>query len=239
MRQNSAFHEKALAQLLATAGVEDGASFESWSVEKKRAFLDKELQSPRPFLAPGMSAGAEADTVLASHRVLADHRAKYGNAGLGALIVSMTRRVEDLFIVYLISREAGLAEWTDEGLRCPLPVTPLFETMDDLEAGPGIVEEFLAHPVTKRSIKAQADPSLQMMVGYSDSNKDCGIFASQWALHRAQSELSETTMKHGVKPIFFHGRGGTVGRGAGPTHFFMEALAHRLAAGSPAHDGAR
>lgn len=224
VRQNSAFHEKALSQLLDTAGVEDGASFAAWPVERKRAFLEKELASPRPFLAPGMSAGPEADTVLACHRVIAAHRAQYGDAGLGALIVSMTRRVEDLFIVYLLAREAGLAEWTPEGLRCPLPVTPLFETMGDLEAGPGIVTEFLAHPVTKRSIAAQAEPSLQMMVGYSDSNKDCGIFASQWALHRAQSELAETSLAHGARPVFFHGRGGTVGRGAGPTHFFMEAL---------------
>lgn len=224
IRQNSAFHEKAVAQLLATAGVQDGASFVDWSVERKRAFLDQELLSPRPFLAPGMSAGPEADTVLACYRVVAEHRAKHGNAGLGALIVSMTRRVEDLFIVYLLAREAGLAEWTEEGLRCPLPVTPLFETMDDLEAGPGIVAEFLAHPVTKRSVATLKKASLQMMVGYSDSNKDCGIFASQWALHRAQSELSQTTLNLGIQPVFFHGRGGTVGRGAGPTHFFMEAL---------------
>lgn len=222
VRQNSAFHEKALAQLLVTAGVPDAENFPQWSVEKKRELLERELASPRPFLAPGMSAGKEAETVLECHRVLARHRDRHGNAGLGALIVSMTRSVEDLLIVYLLAREAGLAEWTPEGLRCPLPVTPLFETMADLEAGPGIVEEFLAHPVTKRSLGDK--PSLQMMVGYSDSNKDCGIFASQWALHRAQTELSRVTLQRGVKPVFFHGRGGTVGRGAGPTHWFMEAL---------------
>ena len=224
IRQNSAFHEKALAQLLATAGVADGADFANWSTEKKRTFLEKELRSPRPFLAPGMSAGPEADTVIECHRVLAEHRARHGTAGLGALIVSMTRSVEDLFSVYLLAREAGLAEWTDGGLLCPLSVTPLFETMADLEAGPGIVKEFLAHPVTQRSVNAAGTPSLQMMVGYSDSNKDCGIFASQWALHRAQSELAQVTLEHGAQPVFFHGRGGTVGRGAGPTHFFMEAL---------------
>jgi phosphoenolpyruvate carboxylase len=222
IRQNSAFHEKALAQLLHAAGVPGGASFGDWSVAAKRELLERELVSPRPFLAPGMSAGAEADTVLACHRVLAEHRAKHGNAGLGALIVSMTRRVEDLLIVYLLAREAGLMEFGSAGLACPLPVTPLFETMADLEAGPAIVSEFLSHPVTQRS--AGTEPSLQMMVGYSDSNKDCGILASQWALHRAQGELSQVTLSHGVRPVFFHGRGGTVGRGAGPTHWFMEAL---------------
>jgi phosphoenolpyruvate carboxylase len=229
VRQNSAFHEKALDQLLRAAGLLDSGSFIDWSVEKKRALLDRELASPRPFLSPGISAGPEADTVLACHRVLADHRAHFGNAGLGSLIVSMTRRVEDLLIVYLLAREAGLMEWTAEGLVCPLPVVPLFETMGDLEAGPGIVESFLSHPVTQRSLKAQSNggtPVFQTMVGYSDSNKDCGIVASQCALHRAQRELSETIQRHGVRPIFFHGRGGTVGRGAGPTHWFMEALPH-------------
>ncbi len=229
VRQNSAFHEKALDQLLRAAGLLDSGSFVDWSVEEKRALLDRELASPRPFLSPGISAGPEADTVLACHRVLADHRKQFGNSGLGSLIVSMTRRVEDLLIVYLLAREAGLMEWTSEGLVCPLPVVPLFETMGDLEAGPGIVESFLSHPVTQRSLAFQTkdgQPVFQVMVGYSDSNKDCGIVASQCALHRGQSELAETIRRHGARPIFFHGRGGTVGRGAGPTHWFMEALPH-------------
>ncbi len=234
VRQNSAFHEKALSQLLAAAGLSQGLSFEDWAVEDKRALLDRELESPRPFLSPGMSAGPEADTVLACYRVLATHRARYGNAGLGALIVSMTRRVEDLLIVYLLAREAGLMEWTEAGLICPLPVTPLFETMADLEAGPDIVEAFLSHPLTKRSLavqKADGEAAFQMMVGYSDSNKDCGILASQWALHRGQTELATVVKAHGVRPVFFHGRGGTVGRGAGPTHWFMEALPHESLGG--------
>jgi phosphoenolpyruvate carboxylase len=229
VRQNSAFHEKALDQLLRAAGLLDGGSFIDWPIEKKRALLDRELISPRPFLAPGISAGPEADTVLDCYRVLADHRAKYGNAGLGSLIISMTRSVEDMLVVFLLAREAGLMTWSEEGLVCPLPVVPLFETMGDLEAGPGIVEAFLSHPVAKRSLLAQSKggtPIFQMMVGYSDSNKDCGIVASQCALHRAQRELSSTIQSHGVRPIFFHGRGGTVGRGAGPTHWFMEALPH-------------
>lgn len=223
IRQNSAFHEKALEQLMQTAGLLGDRPLSEWPLAEKRAFLEKELLSPRPFLAPGMVAGPEADTVLACYRVVATHLTKYGAAGLGALIVSMTKNVEDLLTVYILAREAGLTEWSEKGLSCPLPVTPLFETMDDLEAGPGIVEEFLSHPVTKRSLLGKK-PTFQMMVGYSDSNKDCGILASQWALHRAQTELAATCEKHGVKAVFFHGRGGTVGRGAGPTHWFMEAL---------------
>jgi phosphoenolpyruvate carboxylase len=223
VRQNSAFHEKALEQLLKAAGLLGDKPLSQWTLAEKRVLLERELSSPRPFLAAGMSAGPEADTVLACNRVLAAHIAQHGTAGLGALIVSMTRNVEDLLTVYVLAREAGLMTWSDGGLRCPLPVTPLFETMTDLEAGPGIVDEFLQHPVTQLSLRA-GKAAFQMMVGYSDSNKDCGILASQWALHRAQAALSATTAKHGVKPIFFHGRGGTVGRGAGPTHWFMEAL---------------
>jgi phosphoenolpyruvate carboxylase len=227
VRQNSAFHQKALGQLLAAAGIAD--DFEQWSEERRVAFLDAELQSPRPFLAPGMSAGPEADAVLDCHRVLAAHHARYGPDGLGALIVSMTRGTADLLTVYVLAREAGLMEMTPEGLRCPLPVVPLFETMDDLECAPGIVRRFLAHPVTRRCLGGGA---FQMMLGYSDSNKDCGIFASQWALHRAQLELAEACAEHGVSPVFFHGRGGTVGRGAGPAHWFMESLPHGALSGA-------
>lgn len=241
VRQNSAFHQKALGQLLAKAGVLGAETFEDWTEEDKRAFLEKELRSPRPFLAPGMAAGPEADAVLDCYRVLAAHRARHGDAGLGALIVSMTRGVSDLLTVYVLAREAGLMELARGGLRCPLPVVPLFETMDDLEAAPGIVENFLSHPVTRRSLLdprslgetiGEENADFQMMLGYSDSNKDCGILSSQWALHKAQRVLAETCARHGVRPVFFHGRGGTVGRGAGPTHWFMEALPHGALGGA-------
>lgn len=227
VRQNSAFHEKALGQLLEAAGVVKATEYAAWPQAQKRELLDRELTSPRPFLATGAIAGTEAEAVLSCYRVLADHVERHGRAGLGALIVSMTRCTEDLLTVYLLAREVGLARWSDGGLVCSLPVVPLFETMGDLEEGPAIVTDFLSHPVTQRSlgIGAGACPSFQMMVGYSDSNKDCGIFASQWALHRAQDALARVVTESGASPVFFHGRGGTVGRGAGPTHWFMEALA--------------
>ncbi|MCU0752303.1 MAG: phosphoenolpyruvate carboxylase [Akkermansiaceae bacterium] len=230
VRQNSAFHQKALIEMLTMAGQPAAARFADWPETERLAYLEAELLSPRPFLAPGLSAGAAADAVLGSYRVLNDHRSRHGQDGLGALIVSMTRGTADLLTVYLLAREAGLMEMREGGLACPLPVVPLFETMDDLEHAPGIVGKFLSHPVTRRSLEGRAD--FQMMLGYSDSNKDCGILASQWALHRAQLELAEVCRRHGVRPVFFHGRGGTVGRGAGPTHWFMEALPHGALGGA-------
>ena len=104
------------------------------------------------------------------------------------------------------------------------PVVPLFETYEDLERAPGITDAFLQHPITQRSIRGQEHLRMMIMLGYSDSNKDTGILGSQWALLRAQQELVEVGMRYGVDMLFFHGRGGTVGRGAGPTHRFLEAV---------------
>lgn len=222
IRQNSAFHDKAISQLITLAGVEEGESYPEWPAEKRMEFLLEELKSPRPFLGPGAKVGKEACLVLDCYRVLGDYTARNGRVGLGSLIVSMTRGAYDLLGVYLLAREAGLMEWSDGGFRCQLPVVPLFETIEDLQRAPRIAEEFLSHPVTKATLEQDGD--VQMMLGYSDSNKDCGILSSQWALHKAQIELTEVCGKHGLRPVFFHGRGGTVGRGAGPTHWFMEAL---------------
>lgn len=229
VRQNSAFHDKAVAQLLAAAGFED-TDFAGWDEQRRRAFLDRELDSPRPFVRAGTSVGPEADAVLSSYRVLAEHIARYGSDGLGALIVSMTRDVSDLLCVYLFAREVGLDLDTPDGPACPLPVVPLFETIDDLRRSPEILRTFLQHPFTQRSLRAQhrrtggAEPVQQVMIGYSDSNKDGGLFASLWGLHRAQAELARVGEAAGVRVRFFHGRGGTISRGAGPTHRFIKAL---------------
>jgi phosphoenolpyruvate carboxylase len=136
-----------------------------------------------------------------------------------------------LLVVYLLAREAGLARSTPEGLVCLLPVTPLFETAEDLEGAPAIMRAFLNHPVTRRSLEFENAgvtpkpmPVQQVMIGYSDSNKESGILASQWALHRAQAALAALAAESGVRIRFFHGRGGTISRGAGPTHRFLDAL---------------
>ena len=227
IRQNSAFHDKALAQLLCAAGL-DGADFGDWPETDRLSFLERELRSPRPFLHAAASAGPEADAVLGCLRVLAGHIERYGADGIGALIVSMTRRRSDLMVVYLLAREAGLTHFLPDGLTCTLPIVPLFETISDLERAPGILRGFLDHPVTRSSLHFQqagaSELIQQVMVGYSDSNKDAGILASQWALHEGQAEIVSVGEQAGVTIRFFHGRGGTVSRGAGPTNRFLEAL---------------
>lgn len=232
IRQNSAFHESALDQLLEAAGLPVG--FPEWNELKRRTFLEKELESARPFAPRRGALGDKASAAIECHAVLSDHYDKYGGEGLGSLIASMTRDVSDLLIVYTLAREAGLVRRIDGEMVCLMPVVPLLETVEDLERAPEILDAFLAHPITRTSLARQADkpPTQQVMIGYSDSNKDSGLLASQWHLHRCQRALGEVARKHGIRLQFFHGRGGTPSRGSGPTHRFLEALPHGSLHGS-------
>jgi len=245
IRQNSAFHDRAIEQILVAAGAPK-TDFSAWSEEERLAFFNEHLSRPDNLLDNGIATGPEATAVLGTYRALADHVRRYGTKGVGASIVSMTRHVSDLLAVYFFAKETGLTEWKTYGLVCPLPVVPLFETIDDLEHAPAIMSGFLDHPVTRASLRwlhgnlltrrgerlgraltepeGELRPSQQVMIGYSDSNKDGGILASQWALHRAQEGISRSAAARGTRVRFFHGRGGTISRGAGPTHRFLEAL---------------
>ncbi|HBQ58744.1 MAG TPA: phosphoenolpyruvate carboxylase, partial [Balneolaceae bacterium] len=192
-------------------------------------FLNAELKSSRPFVRHREGLGTEADAVLACYHVVNKHIRRFGTNGIGSFIVSMTRSLSDLLVVYALCREAGLMERTEDGMACKVPVVPLLETIEDLEKGPEILDEFLKHPLTQRSIayrqqRDNTDRYQQVMVGYSDSNKDGGIFASLWSLNQAQQELTDVGNKHDVRIRYFHGRGGTISRGAGPTHRFIAGL---------------
>ncbi len=231
IRQNSGFHDKAIQELMDAAGY-DGSDFvnnqESWRVH----FIDQELNNTRPFAHQKQSVGEHATKVLEVYNVVDKHITKYGVQPIGSLIVSMTRSLSDLLAVYLLTKEAGLNVNTPEGPVCPIAVVPLLETIEDLEAGPEILDQFLSHPFNKRSLKYIQElrndpyPVQQVMVGYSDSNKDGGILSSQWGLYKAQSSLSKVGEKHGVTIRFFHGKGGSISRGSGPTHYFIKALPH-------------
>jgi phosphoenolpyruvate carboxylase len=218
IRNNSATHDAAMAGILTTAGIADGENFADWPEDKRVDFLIEELKSRRPLLATGNELPEDAETVMGYLRVVARQEVTSGSESLGQLIISMTRQVSDLLVVHVFAREAGLATFTNGLWRSRLPVSPLFETGDDLAAAADILGRY-------RDLMKDSPETMQpAMVGYSDSNKDAGVFASQWGIHRAQKQMAEACAERNFDPQFFHGRGGTIGRGAGPTQWFLRAL---------------
>jgi phosphoenolpyruvate carboxylase len=229
IRQSSAVYSAAVEQLLGVAGLQE-QGFAGWSEDRKRALLDRELDSPRPFAVASAPLQPEAEESVGVLRLIRDWAARHGFGGIGPLIVSMTRAPSDLLDVYLLAREAGLAVHTSNGLVCEIAVVPLFETIEDLESCGRVLSEFLAHPMTARTLRhlqqreSRVRPLQEVMIGYSDSNKDGGILASHWYLRKAQIQLARAAREAGIELRVFHGRGGTIGRGAGPTPVFLEAL---------------
>ena len=230
IRQNSQFYVDALLELVRTGNPE---RFKVMAGKHNgiEELIHEELSHNRPFITrTEFLESDEAREAVNTFHSLAEHIRIYSERALGSLIVSMTRKVTDLYTVYLFVREAGLSRLMPEGLVCPMPVVPLFETIDDLKESPGILDEFLKHPVTKNSLRyvmsrrGWSCPVQDVMIGYSDSNKDGGILASTWHLYDAQVKLAKVGKRHGVNIRFFHGKGGTISRGAGPTHWFLKSL---------------
>lgn len=212
IRQNSAFHDKAIEQMLQFAALPE-TNYSQWDETKKINFLNQELRSNRPFVVSGSNVGPEADQVLQCFSVLKDHCLQYGSDGIGSLIVSMTRGVSDLLAVYLFMREVGL----QPGI---LQVVPLFETIDDLKNSYLILDNYLSHPLVQQF----QNTTQEVMLGYSDSNKDGGIVASRWNIHQAEQALTRVARKHRINLRFFHGIGGTISRGGGKYHRFLDGM---------------
>lgn len=228
IRQNSRYHDLAMDQLLAAAGME--IVYSGLSFEQRMQFLKSELNSPRPFTNNFQNLPTEALSVLETYRVLKNHIDRYTSTSLGNIIISMTRDVTDLLLPYIFAREVGLLEVKQKDHLMPLHVVPLFETISDLEHSEKIMDEYLAMPLIRKSLELQQQNRRRnwlrqdIMIGYSDSNKDGGILSSAWNLYMAQERLSKLAARHGLKIRFFHGKGGTISRGAGPMHWFLKAL---------------
>lgn len=217
IRQNSATHDEAFSAMLQCAGIDEGAQFPEWSEERRQALLTEELANPRPLLPPGCDLPDEIQKVIAPLRVFAKHADQFGDEGLGQLIVSMTRQPSDLLLVHILSREAGLGRYEEGRWQARLPVTPLFETGDDLAHAGDVLQSYF-------DLKGRTPEIQPAMVGYSDSNKDAGTFASHWGIFQALERITNVCTSAGATPQIFHGRGGTIGRGAGPTQWFLRAL---------------
>ncbi len=220
LRQSSDKHEAVVAELLSVAKVE--ADYSALNEEERRTLLLQQLNDARPLRVRAASYGELAVSELAIFEAAVEMLARYGRESLRHYIISHTEAVSDLLEVMLLLKEVGLLRGTlEDGAVSDLIVSPLFETIGDLRNAAPIMRAFYALPGITKMMKASGAEQ-DIMLGYSDSNKDGGSFTSNWELYRAEIDLvalfSELGREHGITLRLFHGRGGTVGRGGGPSY---------------------
>ncbi len=212
MRQNSDVHERTVAEII--AAVEPGLDYRAMDEDQRIELLRRELVSPRPLVSPYLAYGEETAGELAFFRVAAAIHAKYGKGAIRTSIISKTDSVSDMLELALLLKEAGLV--TAAGATA-IAIVPLFETINDLRACVGVMDRLLAIPEYRKLVESQGGEQ-EVMLGYSNSNKDGGFVTSGWELYKAEIGLVEVFRRHGVRIRLFHGRGGSVGRGGGPSY---------------------
>ena len=216
MRQSSDVHERVIAELFRVAGLSE--DYAQLSEEHKVALLSAELAQPRLLRSPYVSYSDETVSELGVLKAAREVRAAFGERAIRNYIISHTETVSDLLEVLLLQRETGLLRVQSDGsLESGVMVIPLFETIPDLQNAPGIMDGWLSLPPV-RALVMQQHALQEVMLGYSDSNKDGGFLTSNWSLYKAEVALVDVFARHRVKLRLFHGRGGTVGRGGGPSH---------------------
>ncbi|MFI4882007.1 MAG: phosphoenolpyruvate carboxylase [Phycisphaerales bacterium JB064] len=204
IRQHSGVHAKAVAELFKLAGVcED---YQALDEAGKLAVLRQELASKRPLVRESAELSEDTTELMATLRVVRDAVAREP-ASVRCWVISMTSHLSDMLALLLLMHEVGLS----------IQVVPLFETVDDLANAPRLMDEALGDPIFRAHVQATSEgaPEQEVMLGYSDSNKDGGFLMANAALHAAQRRIAEVFDKHGVSLRYFHGRGGTIGRGGG------------------------
>jgi phosphoenolpyruvate carboxylase len=228
LRQSSDKHEEVVAELLATARLEP--NYSALDESAKRTLLLRLLNDTRPLRVVGAAYSLHAQSELAIFEAARTARQRFGKTAILHYIISHTESVSDLLEVLLLQKEVGLMHGTlDAQATAELIVVPLFETIEDLRNAAPIMRAFYALPGIANMICRSASqgalnhsPEQDIMLGYSDSNKDGGIFTSNWELYRAEIALvelfDELKTSHGITLRMFHGRGGTVGRGGGPSY---------------------
>ncbi len=214
LRQNSDVHARSVAELLARAGrCPDYAALDE---SARIALLCEELATPRPLHSPWLDYSEETKGELAIFFAARELRQRYGEAALPNCIISKTDGVSDLLEVALLLKESGLLLPGAEP-QLAMNIIPLFETIGDLrQAGP-VMDAIFQLPLYRQLLKSRGDEQ-EVMLGYSDSNKDGGFLTSGWELYQAEVQLTRVFARHGVRLRLFHGRGGSVGRGGGPSY---------------------
>ena len=203
LREHSGMHESAVADLLRHAGVSE--DYGALSEEEKVELLTRELASPRPFAAPGTPLEDETVRALNFLETYKEMGRRYGDDAISSYIISMTAGISDILEPLILAKQAGVTH---------VDITPLFETVTDLENAPDILTRLFSLDVYREHLERRGVQ--EVMIGYSDSNKDAGFLAANWALYEAQERIAEVCHEAEVPLRLFHGRGTSIGRGGGP-----------------------
>ncbi|KAG0483205.1 hypothetical protein HPP92_011289 [Vanilla planifolia] len=219
LRQESGRHSDTLDAI--TKYLDMGV-YSEWDEEKKLDFLTRELKGKRPLVPPSIEVAAEVKELLDTFRVAAE----LGSNSLGAYVISMASNASDVLAVELLQKDARLSVSGELGIPCPggtLRVVPLFETVKDLRGAGAVIRKLLSIDWYRQHITKNHNGHQEVMVGYSDSGKDAGRFTAAWELYKAQEDVVSACNDYGIKVTLFHGRGGSIGRGGGPTYLAIQS----------------